>query len=80
MFWKMHTKFIVENMGFEINPYDWCVVNKIINVKQCTILWHVNDLEISHEENLVIINIITKLNKYFGEEESLTVTKGLVQE
>ena len=44
------------------------------------ILWHVEDLEISHEEDLVNRNNITNLNNEFGKEESLTVTKGLVHE
>ena len=28
--------------GFVINPYDKCVANKIINGKQCTIVWYVD--------------------------------------
>ena len=33
MFWKKLIKFIIEKMAFEINPYDWCIENKIINGK-----------------------------------------------
>ena len=54
-------------MGFEINPYNWCVSKKIINGKQCTILWHVEDLKILHEEDSVISDIITNPNKEFGK-------------
>jgi hypothetical protein len=37
LFWKkLSTK--LQELGFEINPYDWCVANKTINRKQCTIL------------------------------------------
>ena len=63
MFWNNITKFIVEKMGFKISPYNWCMEIKIISSKQCTILWHVDDLKISHEEDSVIIDIITKFNK-----------------
>ena len=35
-FWLQLSK-ILEDMGFEANPYDSCVVNKIINGTQCTI-------------------------------------------
>ena len=77
---KRLIKFIVEKMGFDINPYDWCVAKKIINLKQYTILWHVEDFKISHEEDLVIINIIMKLSKEFGKGEPLTVNKGLLHE
>ena len=34
---------LVDDMGFELNPYDECVANKVINGKQCTILYHVDD-------------------------------------
>ena len=47
LFWKLLSKKLVE-WGFEINPYDCCVANKTVNGKQCTILWHVDDLKISH--------------------------------
>ena len=65
LFWKKLAIFIVEKMGFKINPYDWCVEKKIMSRKQCTILWHVDDLKISHEEDSVISDIITKLNNFF---------------
>lgn len=34
----------LEKLGFEINPYDLCVANKMINGKQCTVVWNVDDL------------------------------------
>jgi len=36
--------------GFTINPYDQCIANKTINGRQCNIIWHVDDLKISHVE------------------------------
>ena len=33
----------LEKEGFVINPYDRCVANKIINGKQCTIVFYVDD-------------------------------------
>jgi hypothetical protein len=38
----------LKKMGFDINPYDPCVANKIVNGMQTTIRWHVDDLMISH--------------------------------
>ena len=38
----------LKGMGFEINSYDMCVVNKIIDGSQCTIVWYVDDIKISH--------------------------------
>jgi hypothetical protein len=47
LFWKDLTETLT-NMGFVVNPYNWCVANKLINGKQCTIVWHVDDLKVSH--------------------------------
>ena len=34
--------------GFELNPYDPCVANKMVNSEQLTICWYVDDLKSSH--------------------------------
>jgi hypothetical protein len=36
------------SIGFEINPYDPCVANKTVKHKQLTVVWHVDDLKVSH--------------------------------
>ena len=60
-------------MGFEINPYDMCVANKIINGKQCTLTWYVDNNKVSHVEKTVVDEVIDKIEKRFP---GLTVTKG----
>ena len=40
----------IEEIGFEVNPYDPCVANRMVNGKQHTIVWHVDDLKCSHVE------------------------------
>ena len=41
-------------LGFEINPYDKCVANKVIEVAQCTIAWYIEDNKLSHKNpNLI---------------------------
>jgi hypothetical protein len=37
LFWLKLSKDL-ETWGFVMNPYDWCVMNKTVNGKQCTIL------------------------------------------
>ena len=37
-------KGVLTKMGFEMNDYDECTFNKMINGKQCTIQFHVDDL------------------------------------
>ena len=38
----------LESNGFVLNPYDLCVANKVVNRKQMTVCWHVDDLKVSH--------------------------------
>ena len=66
--------------GFVINPYDWCVNNKMINGKQCTILWHVDDLKILHVDPAVNTKVIKMINKEFGKEAQLAVNRGKIHD
>ena len=80
LFWKKIKSFFVEKHGFASNPYDGCVVNKMINGSQCTIGWHVDDIKLSHVENSVAEAVLAELEKEFGKEALLTVTRGKVHE
>ena len=79
LFWQLLSKTLVE-WGFKLNNYDPCVANKTINGKQCTIIWHVDDLKISHLKKKVVQQIITDLNRVFRQESTLTTTHGKVLE
>jgi hypothetical protein len=37
----------LERDGFVLNPYNSCVANKVLNGKQMTVCWHVDDLKVS---------------------------------
>jgi Reverse transcriptase (RNA-dependent DNA polymerase) len=63
----------LQQMGFELNPYDRCVANCIIQGKQCTIGWYVDDTKISHEDSTVVTNIIARLENKF---DKMTVVRG----
>jgi hypothetical protein len=76
LFWKELSTFLVNTLGFEFNPYDKCVVNKTIDGKQCTIIWHVNDLMLTHVSQEILYHIVSELSKKFGNEDPLTVHKG----
>ena len=80
LFWKELTKFVTTDLGFTINPYDSCVANKIIDGKQCTILWHVDDIRMSHVIQGVLESIMKQIEARFGREAPLTVTRGPVHE
>ena len=76
LFWINLSTFLTEELGFELNPYDPCVANKMINGKECTIVWHVDDLKMSHMEQEVLDEIIGKLTSKYGNEKGLTVQRG----
>ena len=56
----------LQKMGFELNPYNKCVANKTVNGKQCTVLWYVDDVKVSHVEKGVVQNVINEIEKEFG--------------
>ena len=54
--------------GFELNPYDPCVANKMIKGSQCTVVWHVDDLKISHKDPEVVTGVLTYLKQIYRED------------
>ena len=79
LFWKKLSKSL-KMQGFEINPYDWCIANKIIEGSQCTIVWHVDDLKISHKKSSVVDDVISSLKAEYGKVGELTVRRGDVHD
>ena len=79
IFWRKLTSKLVE-WGFVINPYDWCVANKLINGQQCTLVWHVDDMKISHVNSKVVDNIIKTIKQEFGKEAPLTIRRGKIHD
>ena len=51
----------LESKGFVVNPYDPCVANKALNGEQFTIVWHVDDLKLSHKDPEVVTEMIAYL-------------------
>ena len=54
------------DLGFTINPYNMCVANKMVNGEQCTIVWYVDDLKVSHKDEKVVKDVMDAINKKFG--------------
>ena len=80
LFWKNLSSFLIDELGFTLNKYDKCVANKLINGKQCTIIWHVDDLKMLHVSGEVLETIIKRLDEKYGNEAPLTVNRGTVHE
>jgi hypothetical protein len=52
----------------------------MINGHQSTIVWHIDELKISHVKPSVVSDIISQLEKVFGQEASLTIKRGKYHE
>ena len=67
--------------GFELNLlYDNCIANKQIHGSQCTVLWHVDDMKISHLKDGVLEEVIADFNAQYGKLTPLTMTQGKIHD
>ena len=80
LFWTKLWTFLTDQLGFIPNPYDHCVVKKMINGSQCTAAWHVDDIKLSHIQSNIIDDLINTLNLEYGKETPLTIKRGKVHE
>jgi hypothetical protein len=75
-----YLKFVgdIKSQGFELNPYDPCVADKAIHGKQFTLMWHVDDIKMSHEDENQVTRLITWLKSIYGED--MIVSRGRVHD
>lgn len=72
-----HLRKTLIGLGFEPNPYDPCVFNKMINGKQCTSLIYVDDLKISCQDPRGVDWTLEELKKVY---KKLSVKDGKVMD
>ena len=75
LFYKKLSKDLREQ-GFEVNPYDPCVANKMIEGKQMTVTWHVDDLKISHESAKVVDEFIEWAREKYEDVTPIKPSRG----
>jgi hypothetical protein len=51
----------LKRKGFKLNRYDPCVANKMVRGKHFTVLWHVDDLKMSHTQYDEVTSMINWL-------------------
>ncbi len=49
-----------------LNPYDSCVANKVVDRKQMTDCWHIDDLKVSHCDSAQVTIFGKWLSKKYG--------------
>ncbi len=54
-------------MGFEIKPYNPCNANKMVNLLQMMIRWHIDDLMISHLKQEDIMQVVQQMKDIYGD-------------
>ena len=75
LFYKKIKNDLIKN-GFEVNPYDPCVANKMVKGSQLTVAWHVDDMKASHKRKDVIDDFVEWLKQMYGAIGELKVKHG----
>jgi hypothetical protein len=78
-----YNKFLssLKRNGFVVNPYDPCTANRIVDGKQQTIVWHVDDCKLSHVDpkvNDAFIEVLREEYESIFEDGSgkMTISRG----
>ena len=68
----------LEAIGFQVNPYDPCVANRIVENRQHTVIWHVDDLKSSHVNKEVNDDFLKWLKRKYASDGigNVSVTRG----
>ena len=80
LLWYRKFRSDLEGEGYEFNPYDPCVCNKMIDGKQHTVRFHVDDCKSSHVDPKVNDMFYDWLNRLYGHHGEVTVTRGPIHE
>ena len=68
-----HFIWNIKAKQFVLNPYDPCIANKMVDGKQLTLVWHINDIKASHVKEMVVTEFIEWLKhtyKFIFEDGS----------
>ena len=73
-----YKKFVrdIKAEGFELNPYDPCVANKMVEGKQLTLTWHVDDVKASHVKKRVIDDFVAWVRKMYEDVTPVKPSRG----
>ena len=80
LFWQKLSKQLIDVWGFTRNKYDDCVVNKTINGHQMTVVWHMDNLKVSHMEAKEVEKFIKQMEETFGKDTPLSVSCGKIHD
>ena len=79
IFYNNLSKHLTDH-GFTQNKYDMYISNKMVNSKQLTVQFQVDDLKVLHKDQAVLDDFLDKLRSEFGQIDKLTENRRLVYE
>ena len=65
-------------MFYQRNEYDWCAMNKVFKGKQCTILWHVDNINMSHVDSKIVSSVLANIDAEYGKISKMTIPRGKI--
>ena len=68
LWYNTFTKKLKE-IGFQLKSYNLCIANKDIEGTQCTVLWYVDNVKVSHKKQQVIDEVVKNQHSSFGKSE-----------
>ena len=78
--WYRKLRPDLEGIGFLFDPYDSCVANRVVNGKQQTIRFHVDDILTSHMEAEVNSEFYRWCMEKYGKLKPVKVKRGKVHD
>jgi hypothetical protein len=78
LLWYKTFRKDIRDIGFVFNPYGPCVANKKFQGSQQTIIFHVDDLKLSHKSKSVNNKFEKWLNIMHGKHGKVTATRGQI--
>ena len=76
----MKFKKDLEEISFKFNDYDPCIANRMVNGKQHTVRFHVDDLLSSHVDPKVNDRFAQWLEKMYGKYKDVEPTRGKIHD
>ena len=65
-------------MGYQINEFDWCVMNTFFDDIQCTTLWNVDNLNMSYVDNGIVYSVLYDIDTEYRNILKMTITRGKI--
>ena len=82
-----YIKFVenLKSIGFQLNPYNLCVANKIVDGAQLTVVWHVSNIKVNHIDRGVVTRMTVWLKKTYERlfkdgSGAMKLNRGMIHE